>query len=352
MRDLSHLAYAHGGLFATAHRVSLRRAAVLVTLSSPGLRPDKQDVGQPGTSGDALMPMRSENLRGIAFMMTAMAAFTVSDACVKHLATVLPLFQVITLRGILTLVLMVAIARMSGGLQLGAVWRVRRLVGMRALAEVGSTVTFFAALLHLPFATLSAILQSLPLAITLCAALFLGEKVGWRRMGAILVGFVGVIVIIRPGAESFNTWSLMALLSVAIVVVRDLASRRLPPDVPSVTVALIGAMGVTVLSAVLSAATPWQPIPLREGALILLASGAVVVGYIFIVRVMRVGEVGVTVPFRYTSLIWAALIGWLFFAEVPDLWTVAGGVLVVGSGLFTLARERRLARLAAEGRGR
>ncbi|MGA1682932.1 MAG: DMT family transporter [Gemmobacter sp.] len=297
------------------------------------------------------MPIRSENLRGVAFMLTAMAAFTVSDACVKHLASVLPLFQVITLRGIVTLALMVAIARMSGGLRFGAVWRVRGLVGVRALAEVGSTVTFFAALLHLPLATVSAIMQSLPLAITLAAALFLRERVGWRRMGAILVGFAGVLIIIRPGAESFNIWSLIALLSVAIVVVRDLASRRLPPDVPSVTVALIGAVGVTVLSAVLSAATPWQPVPAREGALILVAAGAVVVGSIFIVRVMRVGEVGVTVPFRYSALIWAALLGWVFFAEVPDLWTVAGGVLVVGSGLFTLARERALARAAAAGQG-
>ncbi|MFZ8942899.1 MAG: EamA family transporter, partial [Gemmobacter sp.] len=216
---------------------------------------------------------------------------------------------------------------------------------------IGLMSGFIGGWLDLATQRLMDIMQSLPLAITLAAALFLRERVGWRRMGAILVGFAGVLIIIRPGAESFNIWSLIALLSVAIVVVRDLASRRLPPDVPSVTVALIGAVGVTVLSAVLSTATPWQPVPAREGALILVAAGAVVVGYIFIVRVMRVGEVGVTVPFRYSALIWAALLGWVFFAEVPDLWTVAGGVLVVGSGLFTLARERALARAAAVGQG-
>ncbi|MBM3612795.1 MAG: DMT family transporter, partial [Alphaproteobacteria bacterium] len=239
-------AYAQPRRFAIAQRAILAARRGSGNAPAVGARPREAIAGAAGGkvrpggtirhgNGRArggrigLMPLRSENLRGVTFMLTAMAAFTISDACVKHLASVLPLFQVITLRGIVTLPLMIVIARMSGGLNLGAVWRVRRLVGVRALAEVGSTVTFFAALLHLPLATVSAILQSLPLAITLAAAIFLGERVGWRRMGAILVGFAGVLVIIRPGAESFNIWSLMALLSVAIVVVRDLASRSLPP---------------------------------------------------------------------------------------------------------------------------
>ncbi len=290
------------------------------------------------------MAAASDNLRGAAFMMIAVAGFTGSDACMKAITAEIPLFQALTLRGLLSVPALLIIGHLSGGLRfarsLGP--RARPLLTLRTLGEVGSTVTFFAALLHLPFATVSAILQSAPLAVTLAAALFLGERVGWRRLTAIVAGLAGVLVILRPGSDAFNIWSVMALLTVCAIVVRDLASRRMPPEVPSVSIAVVSAMAVTVLSAILSLRGEWVAVTPRTAGLIVAASCFVMVGYIFIIRVMRVGDVSFTTAFRYTALVWATLIGWAIFDEVPDAATFAGGAIVVGSGLFMLAREGRV----------
>ena len=271
-----------------------------------------------------------------------MAAFTMGDACVKAVAKLLPLYQAITLRGLVTIVALALIAQATGGLKLGALRAGWKIALLRSLAEVGATVTFFVALLHLPLATVSAIMQSLPLAITLAAAVFLNEPVGWRRLTAIMVGLAGVLLIIRPGGDTFNGWVVFALVSVACVVVRDLASRRLPAALPSATVALCAASLVTTMAAGLSLRAPWQPVTPHAAALIVAAACFVVVGYIFVIRVMRVGEVGFTTPFRYTALVWAVLLGWVIFGEWPDTMTLVGSTIVVGSGLFTLARERAL----------
>jgi drug/metabolite transporter (DMT)-like permease len=288
----------------------------------------------------------TENLRGAGFMGVAMAAFTMGDACVKAVAEIMPLYQAITIRGLVTIVAMTGLGIATGGLALGALARGPglRIVTIRSLAEVAATITFFAALMALPLATLSAIMQSVPLAITMAAALFMNERVGWRRLTAIAVGFAGVLLIIRPGAEGFSIWALFGLASVAAVVVRDLSSRRLPPSTPSVTVALCAAVLVTITAAVLSLRTPWQPVTPQAVLLILAAAFFVIVGYIFVIRVMRVGEVSFTAPFRYTALLWAVLLGWIFFDEWPDAITLLGGAIVVASGLFTLARERKVRR--------
>lgn len=288
----------------------------------------------------------TDNLRGAAFMMVAMAAFTMGDACMKALSALIPLYQAIALRGVITLVALVAIAQLTGGLRLGVLAGSWRIVLLRSGAELLATITFFFALVRLPLATLSAVLQAVPLALTLAAALFLREPVGWRRMTAIVVGFVGVLLIIRPGPEGFSPWVVLALISMAAVVVRDLASRRLPPAVPSVSVALCAAIGVTLAGAVGSMAQPWVPVTPQAGLLILAAAGLVIVGYVFVIRTMRLGEIAFTTQFRYTALVWAVALGWVVFGEWPDPLTLAGGAIVVGSGLFTLARERQIQRRA------
>lgn len=289
------------------------------------------------------MPM-SDNLRGAGFMVIAMTAFTLGDACMKGVAAQMPLYQAVTLRGLVTLPLLVLIAQFTGGLDLRATLRAGRTVWLRVLGEVASTITFFIALVQMPLAVLSSILQALPLAVTAGAALFLGERVGWRRVAAICVGFLGVLLIVRPGPDGINIYALVALASVAFVVLRDLATRRLPASVPSTTMAFLSALSVTVVGAVLSLAEPWQPVPQSGYVLLPLAGVFVVTGYIFIIRVMRVGEVSFTTPFRYTSLLVALVLGWVFFGEWPDGITLLGAAIVVASGLFTLLREARLRR--------
>jgi len=290
----------------------------------------------------------SDNLRGVIYMNVAMLAFTVNDSFMKAVTQSLPLFQAISLRGLLTTFALIGVAMATGGIRLWPEPRDRRIIAIRSLAEIGGTVLFLAALVHMPLANLSAIMQSLPLAVTLAAALVYGDKVGWRRMLAIAVGFGGVMIIIRPGAADFDLWSVMGLGSVACVVVRDLATRQLSRSVPSTTVAVWAALSVTSMGLMVSLPAGWQPVTLAQAGLLAAASGALIVGYLFVVMVMRVGDISLIAPFRYTALIWAIILGWLMFSTLPDLWTLVGSAIVVATGLFTLLREAALRRRAAE----
>ena len=294
------------------------------------------------------MPI-SDNLRGALYMCVAMAAFTINDSMMKAATQTLPLWQAIAMRGLLTLGPLVAIGAATGRLSFRMGRRDGVIVGIRSVAEVASTLLFLAALVHMPLANLSAILQSLPLAVTLAAWAVFGEKVGWRRMTAILVGFIGVLIIVRPGPDGFDHYALLGLASVAFVVVRDLSTRELSKAVPSATVAVAASLSVTATALALSLPAGWQAVSLHEGALIAGAAAALVVGYNFVIMVMRVGDIGFIAPFRYTALLWALVLGWLFFGTLPDGLTLIGAGLVVASGIFTLWRERRVkAQVAAQ----
>ncbi|MEY3004965.1 MAG: hypothetical protein RLZZ491_2141 [Pseudomonadota bacterium] len=289
----------------------------------------------------------SPNLRGALYMTLSMAAFTVNDACVKLVAETVPLFQVIFLRGLGTTLMLVLYVQMTMGLRFSFPRRDRPLIAGRTLAEIAAMVTYTLALINMPIANATAILAALPLAVTLGAALVFGSPVGWRRLTAICVGFCGVMLIIQPGTDGFTVWSLLVVLSVAVITARDLFTRAFSPAVPSMTVAVLTAAAVCATGGVLSVFTPWVALDLRETALIAAAAVLIIGGYVFGIMVMRVGEVGFVSPFRYTSLIFALVLGFLVFGEFPNALALAGGAIVVATGIFTLLRERKLARAAA-----
>ena len=288
--------------------------------------------------------MISDTTRGALYMSLAMAAFTVNDTCMKSVTAEMPLYQAITLRGIVTMIALAIIARQRGGLRLGMARGDARLLGWRTLGEVGGTLTFLTALRHMPLANLSAIMQSLPLAVTLSAAIALHEPVGWRRMAAIATGFLGVLMIVRPGTEGFDIWSLIALGSVAFVVLRDLTTRRLSSAVPSVTVAFLAATAVTVSGVVLSPLSGWVAVQPAAAVLLLAAGGFLIVGYLSVVMAMRVGDIATVAPFRYTALIFAIALGWIIFGHLPGPMTLAGAAIIVASGIYTFYRERKRGR--------
>lgn len=288
--------------------------------------------------------MMSDNARGALLMVGGMAAFVVNDALMKLVSAELPLFQALFLRGIFTTVVFFLIARQMGVLRQSLSGPDRKLVTLRVLAEIGSAYFFLTALFNMPLANVTAILQALPLTITLAGALFLREPVGWRRLAAILVGFVGVLLIVRPDADGFDYYAIMALMAVACVTMRDLLTRRMSRAVPSMMVALATAGGVTLFAALGALSEDWV-IPSTGAGLAL--SGAVmliIVGYLLSIMAMRVGELGVVSPFRYTALVWALVLGYLVFGDWPDAATLAGAGLIVVTGLFTLYREHRQAR--------
>jgi drug/metabolite transporter (DMT)-like permease len=289
----------------------------------------------------------SDNTRGIIYMIVAMTTFTLNDTFMKLATQTVPLSEAIAVRGSLTLVALLVLARIMGVSQLVPAAGDRKFMAMRTLGEVGATITFLLALRQMPLANLSAILQSLPLAVTLGAALLLKEKVGWRRMTAILIGFSGVMMIVRPGTEGFNIWSVLALISVGFVVIRDLSTRQFSSNLPSVVIAIYSALAVTAMGYAGLALESWKALATVEVLMLCGASAMLIMGYMFIVMAMRVGDVSIIAPFRYTSLITAIVMGWLAFGALPGSWTLGGATIVVAMGLYTYMREHQLQRRIA-----
>lgn len=286
------------------------------------------------------------NIKGAALMSGAMAAFTLNDTFVKLVTQTVPLFQMIFLRGIVTAVMMVALLWWMGQLRFTIPRADRGKVWGRILAEIAAMITFMIALVNMPLANVAAILSALPLSVTLVAFVVFREPVGWRRMLAIVVGFLGVMLIVQPGGTGFNVYSIYALMTVGFVTIRDLLTRRLSANAPSMGVAFITAIAVGLAGGLLSIAEQWQPIDAQAALYILAASVCIIGGYLFSIMTMRVGEIGVVAPFRYTALVWALILGFFVFGDWPDIWTLIGAFIVVASGIFTLLREHRVARRA------
>lgn len=289
------------------------------------------------------MDQISENVRGALLMMGSMVAFTLNDAFMKGLSGDIPLFQAIFLRGIGTVAFLSALAYFTGQMQWAFGRRNWLMIAVRTGAEVGGTFFFLSALFLMPIANVTAVLQALPLTVALGAALFLNEPLGWRRLSAVIVGLVGVLLIVRPGTDGFSIYSLYALGAVICVTVRDLAVRRIDCDVPSIMIGLVAAAAVLATGAIVTAGQDWVSV---DGPTIWKLLGAmicIIFGYVFSVTAMRHGEVSFVAPFRYTSLVAALIVGWFAFGDWPAPLTFLGAAIVVGMGLFTLYRERQLA---------
>lgn len=280
------------------------------------------------------------NAKGALLMMGSMAAFTLNDTCVKATHGALPLLQLLTLRGLISSLLLYLLARRLGALHLRMARRDAALLGVRCVSEVAAAYFFLTALMNMPLANVTAVLQVLPLTVTLGAALFFGESVGWRRMLAIALGFGGMLLIVRPGPEGFSLHALYALAAVGCVTVRDLVTRRMSAEVSSMTVTLASALAVFVAAGLASTWVEWVPLRLETASLIAASSFFVMLGYLLSVLVMRVGEVSFIAPFRYTGLIWALGLGWAVFGHWPEPLTLLGAAIVAAAGLFTFYRGR------------
>ncbi len=289
------------------------------------------------------------NTRAALLMTLSMGCYALNDTCMKALGADLPLGQLLFYRGVLTSALVGAWVAWRG------LWRVRLdavdwwRVALRTTGEVAAAFFFISALFHMPLANATAVLQALPLTVALGAAVFLGEPLGWRRMTAILLGFVGVLLIVRPGPEGFNAYTLFALAAVGAITLRDLATRRIAGTVPTMVVVLFASLGVMMLGAVLGPSETWLALRPVHVGLLALSAGFILLAYVLTVQVMRMGDAGATAPFRYTGLLWALVLGYLAFDEWPTAITMAGAGLVVATGVFTYYRERALARAAAGG---
>jgi drug/metabolite transporter (DMT)-like permease len=275
-------------------------------------------------------------------MSISMMGYTLNDALIKFVLTGMNIGQVMLVRGIFATLLIAALAWHRDAFAAPRA-ALHPMVALRVACEVLGTLTFVTALVHLPLGDISAILQALPLAVTVGAALFLAEPVGWRRWLAILVGFAGVMIIIRPGFEGFSSFSLLALATVVFAAIRDIATRKIPEHIPSLLVSTMTSIAVMLMGGLLVVPLGgWTPLTGRDTALLAGAAVLLLLGYHFIIASMREGEISFIAPFRYTALIWAMLAGFMIFGEIPDLAMIAGAAIIVGSGLYTLYRERKV----------
>ncbi|WP_171122312.1 MULTISPECIES: DMT family transporter [unclassified Ruegeria] len=285
------------------------------------------------------------NVHGILLIIGSMAAFALEDMFIKHLSTSVPTGQIMIVLG-------VSCGFLFTGMSLVTRKRIfdplawQPLPMARAGAEAFGAVTFVTALSLVELSTVAAVFQAMPLAVTMGAALFLGEHVGWRRWSAIGIGFVGVLMIIRPGLAGFQPESLFVVATVVAIAARDLITRKLDARVASSVVALQAYVAIALAGAALMVLSAQPVAPLQTGQVgpYLGAIGFGVLAYYAIVTAMRIGEASALTPFRYTRLVFSIAAGMLMFGERPDVMTLAGASLIILSGMYTFIRERLLAR--------
>jgi len=283
-----------------------------------------------------------ENLRAIALMVLSMAGFAIEDMLIKYIALEMPTGQFLMLIGAGGALIFTLMAWRQGQAVLSADF-LRPTIIIRNLGEVIGTLGFVTALVLTPLSSASAILQATPLAVTLGAALFLREAVGWRRWSAILIGFCGVVAVIRPGLEGFQPASLFAVLGVIGLATRDVATRATPATISSLVLSAHGFGMLVPAGAFLLWISGGAVAPSAQGYGLLFA--ALIIGvsaYYALTLSMRLGDVAVVTPFRYVRLVFALFIGVIVFDEQLDAWTLGGAAIIILSGLYTFFRERQL----------
>ena len=286
-------------------------------------------------------PRASDNTRAALTMVASMAFFAVEDLFLKRSAEALPPGQVLALTGAAGACVFWALAAR----QRQAILSPEALRGMplaRTLAEAAAAVLYILALALAPLTMTSALLQASPLVVVAGAALFLGETVGWRRWVSILVGFLGVLVILEPWGAAFDPTGLLTVACVLVLAVRDLATRAMPARIGTFQVATWAYLGLVPAGVALMAGMGQGFVPPTPGQWAGLGGALIsgLFGYYAVVAAVRLGEVSVVAPFRYTRLVFAIVIAMVVLGERPAGSTFLGAAIVVGSGLYAFARER------------
>lgn len=282
-----------------------------------------------------------DNTRGSLFMILAMAAFAVEDMFIKAASANMPTGLVLALFGLGGTLLFMLLTKQRGE-QIIHPALLSKPILLRSLSEITGRLFYTLAITLTPLSSASAILLATPLVVVMGAALLFGEKVGIKRWLAILVGFVGVLMIIRPGLEGFTPASIFAVIGTLGFAGRDLATRAAPPVLSNMQ---LGVYGFFVLMPTGFALLLYsgEAISFDPGASMQILGSIIfgVIAYNALTIAMRAGDVSVVTPFRYTRLIFALILGIFVFGERPDLMTLLGGTLIVISGGYTLIKNRR-----------
>lgn len=289
------------------------------------------------------MTQAAVNARGVAFMLGAMAAFATSDFLVKLATRLMPVSEIMALRGLIAVSMIGAVLARGGYGSAGAALRSPMAV-LRGVIESGVSLTIMAGLSSLPLGDCAAIPQAAPLLITLYMVATRAESFDPVRMAMIVVGFVGVAMVARPSG-AFQPATLLLIAAAFLIAARDLVTRRIPRHVSSLAATLVTTMGTTVLGASLSSVQPWI-LPDARGFLLLgAAAAAVTLGNLCAIAAFREAEPSVVAPFRYTIVVYALLIGFVVWGDLPDPIAGLGIALIVGAGVVSILREKVRARV-------
>jgi len=283
-----------------------------------------------------------DNLKGILFMILAMAGFACEDLFIKMLSENLPISEIIIILGFSGSIIFLII----GLLTKAPIFHQGLLttpVIIRTLCELFGALFFVLAIALTPLSSASAIIQVMPLLVTIGAAIFFKEKVGWRRWTAVFVGFIGVLLILRPGFGSFMPASIFALLGATFLAGRDLATRAIEVKLPSVTISLYAFLAFGVSGIMLIPFSSEMLVPSSKDILFFAGASAFgVIAYYSIVIAARTGEMSVISPFRYSRLVFAMLLSIIVLSERPDMLTLLGAAIIVASGVYNFVRENIL----------
>jgi drug/metabolite transporter (DMT)-like permease len=289
-----------------------------------------------------------DNSRGIFALTASMLAYAVSDVCTKLVAKTYPFGETIAVRGSFTIIVVAIVLGLSG------YWRqvprvLTKPVLLRSVFDALASALYIAALINMPIANAAALNMAHPLILVALSVIFFEEIVGWRRWSAVIVGFIGVLFVVKPTPEAFNIFALVGLGAPFFGSLRELATRRLDPTLPSMAIAFISVIALTLAGCAVGLTEGWRPMGMRELGYLSFAACFFSLATYLVVLAFRTSEISAVAPFRYTFLIWAGLAGYLAFNEVPDRWSIVGAALIVGSGLYTLHREalRRRAAIPA-----
>ncbi|MDP6728231.1 MAG: DMT family transporter [Gammaproteobacteria bacterium] len=283
-----------------------------------------------------------ENLRGILFMILAMAGFALEDLFIKLLSSHVPVSQILIVLGFSGTAVFLIIAFLTHAPILHRDL-LNRPVIVRTFCELFGALFFTSAIALTPLSSAASILMTTPLMVTMGAAVFFGEKVGWRRWTAIMIGFFGVLLILRPGFDSFMPTSLLAVIATIFLAVRDLATRAMKFEISTTTVSIYAFFAVGISGFFAMPFFSAMVIPSSIEIVYLISATFVgVIAYYAIVLATRNGDVSIISPFRYSRLVFAMLLSIIILSERPDLLTLSGASIIVVSGIYTFIREGRL----------
>jgi drug/metabolite transporter (DMT)-like permease len=284
----------------------------------------------------------TDTLKGIAIMVAGVALLTANDAVSKYLTESHPVGQVICLRQAATLLVIVPYVMAVTG------WGALRVASWpgqvtRGLLFIANAALIVLALSLLPLATVITIMFASPIITAAVSLPMLAERVGPQRWLAILAGFAGVLIVIRPGAADFE-WALLIAVAAAVAnSLRDVMTRLLSRTETSIAI-LFWSTLIVMAAGALTAPFGWQPVTPTAAAWFVLAGVFNASAHFLLIEALRLGEAAVITPVRYTSLIWATLIGYVVWRELPDAWVFAGSAVIIASSIYMMRVEARKAR--------